>query len=179
MKLNPEDKERIRAEEIFREEVRCENQATAQKGQSWCKRARGWVWIHLNSQVGGWLLSTVLVGSVVFFYNWCAQHFEDNARRQTLLVEIDFRVAGAMEMVREGKNTSVRSRLNEGKIYPDLQQRQMVSLLWELRSFYGSEGVKDELEAHVDKFVEYGNKPGKGFAVQVKALRDTIDKLSE
>ena len=61
--ITEEDKERIKFEEIFREEIR---KILREKEQSSFRKKS---WKIINSPFGLWLLSTVLVGLVVFFYN--------------------------------------------------------------------------------------------------------------
>jgi hypothetical protein len=64
--LNGDEKLRIQAEEIYRNEVklRFEHQ---DKTESW--RAR--IWLFLNSGLGLWFLSTCIVGGITF---WYAEH---------------------------------------------------------------------------------------------------------
>jgi hypothetical protein len=84
--LSEEDKQRIREEEIFRDEVR----RTLAKGSSSSKMA------FLNSPFGIYLLSTVLIGLVSFAYTrWKEQYDASLAHREQiekLQGEINFRV---------------------------------------------------------------------------------------
>ncbi len=61
--ITEKDKERIKSEEIFRDEIR---KTLSQKELSSPKKK---VWGIINSPFGLWLLSTVLVGLIVYFYN--------------------------------------------------------------------------------------------------------------
>ena len=59
--LTEEEKVRIRAEELFRHEVR----------QSFRDKKTFWdpLWTFVNSSFGLWVMSTVVVGSIIYFYN--------------------------------------------------------------------------------------------------------------
>jgi len=61
--LNEDEKLRIQAEEIYRNEVKLRFERQ-DKAESW--RAR--LWLFLNSGLGLWFLSTCIVGGITFWY---------------------------------------------------------------------------------------------------------------
>lgn len=100
-----------------------------------------------------------------------------------LLVEIDFRTARAVQLIDEDEDkdkkdfTSVRARLNARPLNPDLAGREMIHLLWELRSIYGSEVDKKKLKEHVRILAAHGNSKTDAFYADVRALRETVKEL--
>jgi hypothetical protein len=67
--LLKQEKDRITREEeraVYRES---EHRRLAQAELGWVKYWLGWFWTGLNSQVGGWVLSTLLVGGGVAWDN--------------------------------------------------------------------------------------------------------------
>ncbi|MFZ4285749.1 hypothetical protein [Variovorax sp. HJSM1_2] len=65
--LTPEEKERIKSEELFRLEIRKELMPPAPAPATENKRQK--LWKFLNSTFGMWLLSTVVVAGIVQVYN--------------------------------------------------------------------------------------------------------------
>ena len=61
--LTIEEMEKIKSEEIYRDEIR--KKLSENKDSSFSKKS----WRFLNSSFGIWLLSTVIVGLIVYFYN--------------------------------------------------------------------------------------------------------------
>ena len=103
--LTPEEIARIRQEEVLRAEIRKELTPPAQtNGGRWRQK----VWKFLNSTLGIWFLSTVVVAGLVHFYNsQQAAHQEREAERKEAAAE-----SRRTQDVRERLNIEISFRLS-------------------------------------------------------------------
>jgi hypothetical protein len=145
--LSDSDKQRIRAEEIFRSEVRRELEAKK-------RQLRGWqrAWSLANTSFGIWFLSTIVIGLVTWSYSSVQEHARTNERKaetvRKLDTELTGRIHGALvqlEALRrrlEGKAydatrsetfaTAVQALDSANSIYPEYRSRSFSSLVLEL-----------------------------------------------
>lgn len=77
--INEDDKARIRAEEEFRRAIQQDLAKNDPPRSRWQR-----VFLFLNSNVGGWLLSTVLVGIAGFVFNWVNDIRTQDERKQAV-----------------------------------------------------------------------------------------------
>ena len=158
--LLKQEKDRITKEEeraVYRES---EHRRLARAELCWLKRWFGWLWTALNSQVGGWVLSTVLVGGGVA---WWQSHNEQltkererTEKREKIADEVAFRIR-CYERVRQKQGQTpnqfdVKDRRSalEGSppefIYEEFQGRPLVPLLWELAFFCDGSDTKHAIQ---------------------------------
>jgi hypothetical protein len=86
--LSDSDRDRIRSEEIFRDEVRRE--LSANQPTSRGKR----VWSLLNNPFSIWFLSTVVIGLLTFAYSAHQERLRASARLSETLQKLDTEIAG-------------------------------------------------------------------------------------
>jgi len=156
-KLNDEERERIRAEEIFRDEVR---KSLSVKRSFWGK-----VYVFFNSSLGVFVLSGVFLTGVSSLYvRTSEQRREDSARRENarkLLVEIPFRVEelkklesdvfsySSLQTVRSaitGKtiNDAAVGQLGDFEpIFAEYSGRSLLALLWEYQGLLDEKSRAD------------------------------------
>ncbi|PSR56069.1 hypothetical protein AHMF7605_22485 [Adhaeribacter arboris] len=77
--LTPEEKERIRQEEIYRQEIRLD--LDKQQETINFKKWAGW-WKFVNTSFGIWLLSSVIVGAITFLYSENQKKYTEESKKQ-------------------------------------------------------------------------------------------------
>ena len=87
-----DDRERIRQEEIFRAEVRA---SLAQPTPTKTHGVVPVVWDFLNTPVGGWILTSVLAGLIVWTFTTSVESYkaarQERAARDAVRREVEFR----------------------------------------------------------------------------------------
>ena len=141
-RLTAEEMARLRDEEIFRLEVRSQLEAAS-------RRPRSPLLTFLNSSLGIWLLSTIVVGSVSWNYSWWTERRAREGQRRELIRKLDLEISNRIETLRQLLNslTSVEDfqmalQLSEKpgmgmialSVLPEFETRGLRSLLWELQS---------------------------------------------
>jgi hypothetical protein len=98
--LTESEKQKIRAEEIFREEVRTE---LASK-----QPARSRIWSFINTSFGLWFLTTVIIGLATWSYSTMQERKKSAANERELLsklaTELAVRVAGCLDEITSEEN---------------------------------------------------------------------------
>jgi hypothetical protein len=89
--ITEEDKERIKSEEIFREEIR---KALMEKERASFRKIS---WNFFNSPFGLWLLSTVLVGLTVYFYNDSKLRNEISANNSATIQKLETETSNRLQ----------------------------------------------------------------------------------
>lgn len=155
--LTDQDKSRIRDEEVYREEVR----KSLEPPRS---RAAG-VLAFLNTSFGMWLLSSVVLAGVVAGYTHVAERARRAEERRTRVEKLDFEIEwrlsqfiGFAEQVSKqqaGKDElKQRWLLAKGPpsalkglvcIHPEFADRNLVSLMVELRSLVDTDGERSAI----------------------------------
>jgi len=146
-RLTAEEMARLRDEEIFRLEVRSQLEAAS-------RRPRSRLLTFLNSSLGIWLLSTIVVGSVSWNYSWWTERRAREGQRRELIRKLDLEISNRIETLRQLLNslTSVEDfqmalQLSEKpgmgmialSVLPEFETRGLRSLLWELQSVVPAE----------------------------------------
>jgi hypothetical protein len=149
--LSEEERERIRAEEIFREEVRRQLVAKTPPKRGFWKSGWQLMCQFMNSSFGIWLLSTVVVGAVTFEYtknleqSKAAESARDTVQR--LNVELSRRAAELryeVQSIDAASPTDRDSRFREAvetvrhprnPIFEAFARRPLSSVLWERTRF--------------------------------------------
>jgi hypothetical protein len=137
--LSSDDKKRIRAEEIFREEVRREVSRKKEAG----------ILSFLNSSLGIWLLSTIVVGVFSWSYTVWKESRSHAQESQEKIRRLDTEIAGRVRFL-EGYLPSVKKREDfwlalwavdqpgdsrlSVTVFPEYHSRGLTALMWELRS---------------------------------------------
>jgi hypothetical protein len=168
--LTDADYQRIRAEEIFRAEVRQRLTPPPSTGKS---KFAGAIWDFLNSSVGGWLLTTVLAG----FVAWVATTVHDNwqSAQQRLAIhdavrrEVEFRLAAA-ELVEDAQ--MARNKLDEVYIDPAYKEWEFGAVLYKLADV--SERTPELL--HQVLHFKSTNKASVDFHQRLAVLRQLLKK---
>ena len=140
--LTDEEKERIRQEEIFRSEVRITLNTPNDPRQR--------VWKFLNSPLGLWILSSIVVASLTWgFSNWQTSALEAAKRLQLIKrldTEIVFRLRSGEKIIESAKtkeqlylaiitiNGGTKHLNFDFGVFPEFRSRSMQSLLYELSS---------------------------------------------
>jgi hypothetical protein len=93
--LTEEEKKRIREEEIYRQEVRQSLDQITPKSRPQRLLA------FLNTGVGIWLLSSVLIGSITFFYKKADEAYADRARKRATAERLDTEIASRLQDLRK------------------------------------------------------------------------------
>ena len=171
--LTNEDRERIRSEEMYREEVRQELRNRTARPPTKTRQIIQDIWNILNSQVGGWLLSTVLLGSVAWVYSeWWLPRQEEKAARKSVLAEVQFRLDLADHVPDANKALDLIN--NKAALNPEHQGRNMAVLLWSLGSLTDN---LESLKADVIYFNENPFKAPADFRDQVSKLRKKVETI--
>jgi len=178
LELPAEAKEKIRAEEIFRNEVR-EELAKTKKGR-WQE-----VWTIVNSP----FLIAVFSGVVLAFLGWIYQQYDQYARKhesqkvqqQKLATEVQNRIDAAMNVLKDKDQQTREARIRlDGRavspIYPEFQERPLVSMLVELKAISPSKEKKQEMEPVIETF-RSPIQDKKSFETNVNQLKTTIEPL--
>lgn len=167
--LTDDDKNRITAEEIYREEVR---RSLEQAKPPPSKRTR--LWTTLNSSFVLWFMSTILVGIISFSYAIWEKTREENRRRdeesrtverekrlttRKLDAEISNRLyyfSQLLEIEKNGLSVKPILALDNPStaeypinVFPEFEKRNLQSLLWELIQV-----VPDNERPHIEKAYE-------------------------
>lgn len=173
--LAPEDRERIRSEEMYRDEVRRQLDDVHDAAPSKTARMLQNIWSVLNSQVGGWLLSTVLLGSVAWGYSeWWLPRQEEKAAKQSVLSEVQFRLDLADRM--SNRDAAIQLINGVNALNPDHEGRDMAALLWQLGSLNGN---LETLRPYGLYFRRHGNVAPVDFSQELKNLRQEIGQLTQ
>lgn len=165
-----DDKERIRAEEIYRDEVRKELEA--QKQSSSKKKT---IWEILNSSFALWFLSSVVVASITALYTWYTENEKEEAKKSEIQRHLDVEISNRMALassalrraqVTVGKGGYIKPvnvyltavgyldntlRDVDVSVYPDLKSRTFRSLVVELNSIVPSL-EQDELKNIIGRY---------------------------
>lgn len=167
--LSDVEMQRIREEEIYRSEVRASlvPQTPAQE-----PRIATALWKFLNTSVGGWLLTTVLAGFIV----WLAttyQESRDAARQraatlEAVKLEVGYRILAA-ERAQNPQNA--RDKLDDVFIDPQYSTWDFGSVLYQLGDV---SGAKDKLIDEVLHFKASG-AAGDDFRKRLAALRGKLE----
>ncbi|HUT93503.1 MAG TPA: hypothetical protein VMY37_28830 [Thermoguttaceae bacterium] len=174
MDIWQETHDRVRAEEIARKQARDELKRQKSRGERF--------WDFLNSQVGGWLLSTVLVGAVVLLYTSCTEHLQGERERRTsaekLAAELEFRIQCAFAEL-SGDPARARSAFDgeilPGHLYPEFADWKLVTVLWELARVSDDEETRTHVKDQISAFSEIAVRPGG--ALEEEQLRETLSSL--
>jgi hypothetical protein len=84
--LSPDERERVRAEEIFRDEVRQEIEK--QRPKNLQRKLRDFV----NTSFGIWLLSSVVLGSFVWSWTLIQEYRHTKKAREELLTKVNYEI---------------------------------------------------------------------------------------
>jgi len=90
--LSDEEKQHLRAEEIFRQEVRLELKAAAPK-----QSKMGRFWSALNTPFVLWMLSSVLIGFFGWAYSTIQSSRDANARNEELVRKLDVEITNRIQ----------------------------------------------------------------------------------
>jgi hypothetical protein len=82
----PNERERIQAEEVFRDEVRQEIEKQRPK------HLRRRVWDFVNTSFGIWLLSSVVLGSLVWSWTLIQEYRHTKKAREELLTKVNYEI---------------------------------------------------------------------------------------
>lgn len=148
--LSAEDKARIRAEEIFRDETRRSLERPQTRRQK--------IFRFLNSPLGVWVLSTILVGTVGFIWGrWesAADRRQEQAREiRGLDAEVAVRLhrlAGdlARFAAEDGGTDGIKDTIERpparwadrnGSLIPEHRESNLLALFWRLEQLADDEG---------------------------------------
>ena len=146
--LKQDEQTRIRDEELFRQEVRRELEASKPK-----KSAGAQFWSLLNSSFALWFLSSVILTGLTSYWSWHRQQNDEKMKKlsiqKRLNTEVSFRIEEGLMALRLDKERSIvykpSSIYTEAKnyldnkvtgysvsIYPEYPNRSFRSLLFEL-----------------------------------------------
>jgi hypothetical protein len=157
--LLEEEKNRIRAEEIFRYEVRREIEARRPKDS---RRKR--LWSLVNSTFGVWLLSSVVLGGLTFAYTIYQQQSAEKMRmaqaERRLKQEISGRVANGLDTMRQNSK-----RIERGE-----QGRTMEAVYNEAISFLDNRVTSDSYTYDFSTYPEYKERKFQSLMVELGAL---------
>ena len=93
--LSKEDKDRIREEEIYRQEIRAEIEQKKEREREKSKYGRKKLWAFLNTAFGIWLLTTFIVGLGGWsFTKWQDWHLRGCVKSLHTLLEMKEKQAG-------------------------------------------------------------------------------------
>jgi len=175
--LLEEEKNRIRAEEIFRYEVRREIEARRPK-DSGGKR----LWSLVNSTFGVWLLSSVVLGGLTFAYTMYQQQSAEKMRKaqaeRRLKEEISGRVSNGLATMRQNGR-----RIERGE-----QGRTMVAVYNEAISFLNNRVTYDSYSYDFSTYPEYKERNFQSLTIELgtlagqsrlAALRASYDQLAD
>ena len=140
--LTDEDKEKIRTEEIFRDEV-CNELANNSKKLD--------VWEFLNSNFGLWILSSLLLTSLTWLYNeWQIKQHEVDANAERIF-RLDCEIASRLNRQSTDKASLPKLVLTApgtDGVFPEFGQRNLKSIAFELTSLLNK--THDPTEHDVD-----------------------------
>jgi len=170
-KLTEEDRVRIRAEEVFRQEIRRELEASKPRPSR-----REQLWLLVNSSFALWFLSSVVVAALGAAYARHQTSRIEQARRIEISRRLDTEISNRIDealigsringaRIEKGESYSPRavyidaigyldnffinnpSNPRDFSIYPDYRSRNLRSLIFELSTIVDSSEVPDLREA--------------------------------
>ncbi|UFS62354.1 hypothetical protein LOH54_11960 [Sulfurimonas sp. HSL-3221] len=160
LKLLKNDKERIKREEIFREEVRKEIEKS-RKPTTWYAR----ILKFFNTPLGIWLLSTVVVGVLGWLISRWQSRLTEERKNKAKMEEIDLQIALRLKHLHislkkpspwsEYKHYSIQVKafltgIPYTALSPDLKDRTTISLLFELGKTIRSIDEKNKIQNSID-----------------------------
>ena len=163
--LNPSDRDRIRAEEIFRDEVRRELEKNRPKSVA------GRMWDLVDSAFGRWAVTTVLAGLATWAFTTCRDSGRAEQARLAAIRRLDTEIATRLDrltirlpMLRTTRQFAnaldaldrPAGNLFASNAFPEYLGRSLLSSLRELR-----EAVKDPERIGVDKALRASSLPAR------------------
>lgn len=148
--LTIEEMEKIKSEEIYRDEIR--KKLSENKDSSFSKKS----WRFLNSSFGIWLLSTVIVGLIVYFYNMNKLQNEISVNEAATIHKLETESSHRLQQftftlskhesteIYDNKdklaymidgilfNSTTHTPIRPAYIFPEFKERTMSSLLYEI-----------------------------------------------
>lgn len=148
--ITDEEKQKIKLEEIFRDEIR--KKLSEKERSSFSHK----IWKFINSPLGLWLLSTVLVGLVVYFYDNNKLQNQIIANNTATLHKLETEISNRLQQFRVALENQDPSKIYYQKdelaymidgtlisdgslsrekpiyIFPEYKERTMNSLLYEI-----------------------------------------------
>ncbi len=179
--MDEEIRRQLRAEEIYRQEVRKELEEQADKGKGAA------IWKALNSSFAIWFLTTVVVGLVTWSYAAYSDYRQAETRKKESIQRLDTEIAGrvvaALYVIdnmkaemdqgtayfpRTGVFDEVAKALDlapgaprRGGVYPEFRERPFRSLLVELQRLESTE-KQNELKAASSEYVTILSNANRG-----------------
>lgn len=192
--ITDEEKAKIKAEEIFRDEVK--------KSLIENKKKANPFWTFLNSGLGLWFMSTIVIGLFTFLFNEYSHNKNERLERQTKIKQLDLEIESRisqfwvhLDPIVNHSDTSLP--LKNGvhydtlkvfweafknppsfnpklmtTIYKDFDSRTTISLMVELSTLLRE---KYNLKSEVEKFSSDINKP----TIVTSPKKDDIPKIIE
>lgn len=173
----PDDvKHRIRAEEIYREEVRAKLRDPSTAGTR--------AWAFLNSSFGMWVLTTVLVGLATWGFTAWRDSVTRASERSTVVRRLDTEIATRLDrfVIRMSHLHSARQfgdalealdrpddNLYASSAYPEYARRSLLSLARELREY-----VSEKEAPEVDRVLRNSLRLARIGAGTVDARVDSV-----
>jgi hypothetical protein len=175
LELPESNRARIRAEEIYREEVRAEVTRTKTS-----KTRRQRLWSLLNTSFGIWLLSSVVLGGLGFLYTSTQSLLTESRIKASSIRKLDTEIAsrlrqwsrlGEVEEIKRDHAVPgsfaryygwlVKAPDQSGKflyviypVFPEFEHRPLLSLITELRSYVDGAEAK-ELDQTIDRLISW------------------------
>jgi hypothetical protein len=154
--LTDEEKNRIKYEEIFRQEIRLQLEGNNKPSSTWKK-----VWAIINTSFGIWLLSTIVVGLFTWSYARWEQDRTKQSQRNEVIRKLDIEISSRISSIKSSLNnvstlyTYVRIMRSLGKpeefgpiseiIFPEFQNRSLISLMFELLQLVSTDIEKSRI----------------------------------
>ncbi len=154
--LTDEEKNRIKYEEIFRQEIRLQLEGNNKPSSTWKK-----VWAIINTSFGIWLLSTIVVGLFTWSYARWEQDRTKQSQRNEVIRKLDIEISSRISSIKSSLNnvstlyTYVRIMRSLGKpeefgpiseiIFPEFQNRGLISLMFELLQLVSTDIEKSRI----------------------------------
>lgn len=161
--LTDEEKQRIKSEEIYRDEIRKKLNENEQISK---------FWKFVNSSFGIWLLSTVVVGLIVYLYNDSKLQNEISANNAATIQKLETEASNRLQQFKLALSNQQASKIYYQKedlvymidgdlvkngtlssekpiyIFPEYKERTMNSLLYEIeRLSVDKKSISNILEA--------------------------------
>ena len=150
--LTDEDKNKILAEERFRQEVRTKLQETTAQPSPLANLFR-----FFNSNVGIWILSSVLVGFLSFAYTSWEQSKTNRVLVEKIDNEITARITRANGILQRGKQTqqlpkeiplALEVLKGQDSLYPEFRDLPLIALLHKAKVLVPGSQEQEVLEAY-------------------------------
>ena len=155
--LNEEHRAQIRAEEIFREEVRRELQANRAAPS---KKEK--LWTAINSSFFLWCMSSLVLGILSFSYQeWSTSRTERLARAE-MARKIDAEISSRLSFFRNqlligmGEQEALKGLELTGGVFSEFQSRSFRSLLWDLASLVPPT-QRPEIQLALEESIQFSN----------------------